>query len=210
MTDAIVIQVFAREPIPGLCKRRLIPALGAQGAAELHAAMVRRTVEAATRAAPGQVQLWRSGGDSGNFLKALAAEFDCDLRAQSGADLGARMYAALLSAHNERQGAVLVGTDCPELSAPRLVEATEALRAGYDAVFRPARDGGYVCVGMRVPMAELFSEMPWGTADVMAMTRARLARLHLRWLEFAALADIDRPPDLSNLPPEIGHFAVAR
>ena len=42
----------------------------------------------------------------------------------------------------------------------------EVLRSGSDAVVYPAEDGGYVLIGLRRPVPELFSDMAWSTDGV--------------------------------------------
>jgi hypothetical protein len=93
-----------------------------------------------------------------------------------------------------------MGTDAPALDATVLRAAAQALRT-HDAVFVPALDGGYALVGLRAAAPSLFSAMRWSTPQVMADTRARLAAAGLRHAELPALADIDEPADLQQLPP---------
>ena len=106
------------------------------------------------------------------------------------------MLAALAAANGP---ALLIGTDCPALTADHLRAAADVLRAGSDAVLIPAEDGGYVLIGARVPHPALFDAMPWGTAGVMAETRRRLVALGLSWREPATLWDVDVPADLERL-----------
>jgi rSAM/selenodomain-associated transferase 1 len=93
---------------------------------------------------------------------------------------------------------LLVGSDCPGLRAAHLREALRALES-HDAVFIPAEDGGYVLVGLKRAAAAIFEGVAWGTPEVMAQTRARLAAAGLSSRELAALWDVDRPEDLERL-----------
>ena len=108
------------------------------------------------------------------------------------------MAAALGRALQRHTSALLIGTDAPALDAAVLREAASALQT-HDAVFVPAHDGGYALVGLRRPAPQLFTEMPWSTADVMARTRERLRTIGLRHAELAPLHDIDTPADLVHL-----------
>ncbi len=99
--------------------------------------------------------------------------------------------------------ALVIGTDCPALTVDHLRAAADVLRAGTDAVVCPARDGGYVLIGMHSPEPKLFADMPWSTPSVMAETRRRLRQFKLTWREPALLWDIDTPDDLRRLD-EVG------
>ena len=76
---------------------------------------------------------------------------------------------------------LLIGTDCPALTPGHLRMAATALQEGDDAVFLPSEDGGYVLAGLRQADANLFADMPWGSAEVMAETRRRLLQSARRW-----------------------------
>jgi uncharacterized protein len=93
----------------------------------------------------------------------------------------------------------VIGTDCPVLTAEHLRVAADTLRASNDAVLFPAEDGGYVLIGAREPLPGLFDAMPWGTAEVAAETRRRLAQARRRWHEPLMLWDVDEPADLARL-----------
>jgi len=195
--------VFARAPVPGAAKTRLAPALGQLGASRLHAALVRSTVATAAAAEPLRLELWLAGADAGGFAAGLAEEFDLALFAQQGGDLGARMAHALARGTGDASPCIIIGTDCPTLGAATLRSMAAAL-AERDAVIIPARDGGYVALGLHRPAEELFRGMPWGTDEVLATTRSRLAGLGWSWYELAPHADVDRPGDLAAVA-RLGH-----
>lgn len=199
----VVIQVFARAPVPGAAKRRLMPALGPVGAALLHARMTRETVAGAVRSGADAVEIWHTPQPDAEallFVESLAAEHGASVHVQCGADLGARMAHAIDDAAGRGRVALLVGCDCPAQARSGLVEGVAALRAGARWVFRPALDGGYVCVGAVAAAASVFDDMPWGTEQVMSETRRRLADTGHSWVELAPLADVDRPEDLVHVP----------
>ena len=194
MPRAIDIAVFARAPIPGACKTRLIPTLGAEGAARLHVAMTRRALQTATLAGLGRVTLWRADHSSHSFFTDCARDFGVALADQPQGDLGVRMAAAFAAS----APLLLIGSDCPMLTPDLLCACADAL-ATNDAVFLPAEDGGYGLVGAHRVIADIFAGMPWGTSAVMAETRARLTRLDLTWAEPAIVWDVDEPADLARL-----------
>ncbi len=192
------ILIFAKSPEPGLVKTRLIPVLGPQGAAELHARLLAHTLARLAPARLAPVELWCSPDTGRAPFPELAHRYPVRLRRQRGADLGARMLDAAASALRGSKAAIVVGTDCPPLDGP-YVERALNLLASRDAVLGPAQDGGYVLLGLKRAAPELFSNIPWGTNRVAAITRDRLESLRWDWAELLALWDLDRPEDLKRL-----------
>jgi len=191
--------VFARAPSPGAVKTRLIPVLGAEGAAALHARLTEQTLETVLAAALARIELHGTPDIGDPFLRSCARQFAGALVAQTGADLGARMRAAFESVLARHPRALLVGSDCPALTARHLRQADRSLRDGANAVFIPCEDGGYALIGLQRVEAALFDGMTWGGEHVMADTRARLTALGWRWRELETLWDVDRPEDYTRL-----------
>ena len=200
MSADCALIVFANAPLPGFAKTRLIPALGAAGAALLAERLLRHAVAQAVAAEVGPVILCCTPDTGHPAFARLAAEHGIALSLQGDGDLGARMDRALTQALQHHRAALLIGTDAPGLDAALLRQARESLRT-HDAVFGPALDGGYTLVGLRRPAPALFDAMAWSTSTVMAATRTRLRRLALHHAELACLADIDEPADLVHLAP---------
>lgn len=190
------ILIFAKAPVPGQVKTRLIPSLGPAGAAALAERLLCATVARIATAGLAPVELWCAPDPGHPVFTALAARYDLTLHRQQGADLGQRLLAATAAALTRAEAAVLIGTDCPRLDAPYLGQVLAAL-AGQDAVLGPATDGGYVALALRQAAPALFSAMPWGSAEVAALTRARMAGLGWSWRELPALRDLDRAADLA-------------
>jgi rSAM/selenodomain-associated transferase 1 len=195
--------VFAKAPVPGGVKTRLIPRLGARGAASLHAALVERALETACAAQVGRVELCCAPDASHPFFAACAQRFAVALTTQTAGDLGARMHAAFERVLPDFGNALLIGSDCPALTPEYLRAAGAAIQSGHDAVLGPAEDGGYVLVGLARTSPRVFDDIAWGGPDVMRDTRARLDALGWRWHELAALWDVDRPGDLARLAERI-------
>jgi uncharacterized protein len=196
------VLVFTRAPQPGTVKTRLIPLLGAEGAAALHRRLIGHTLEQAMTAGVGPVELWCNPNHDDVFLNDCARRCGASLHVQTGADLGARMLRAFESTLRISRYAVLIGTDCAVLEAKHIRAAVVALAAGNRAVFCPAEDGGYALIGLAQCDATLFAGIHWGGAHVMAHTRDRLRDLGMRWTELATLWDIDRPEDYRRLVAE--------
>ncbi|MBK5931394.1 TIGR04282 family arsenosugar biosynthesis glycosyltransferase [Halochromatium salexigens] len=196
------ILVFAKAPVPGACKTRLIPALGAEGAARLAETLLRETLERVASARLAPIELWCAPDATHPVFSALAERVGLQLETQRGSDLGARMQTATAGALVTSERAVLIGTDCPALDADYLRQALSALN-NQPAVLGPADDGGYVLLGLRRDAAPalpaLFASMPWGSDRIAAITRARMREAHVDWVELPSLADIDRPEDVAQV-----------
>ena len=195
--------IFARAPIPGKCKTRLISALGKEGAADLHAALVERTLDRLQRVSSVKTTLWCSPSTENLFLQSCARRYATALQAQSGHDLGSRMQHAFDTTLRSAPWAIILGTDCPELESNDVQQAVDAMHDGADAVAGPAFDGGYYLLGLRRTSATLFEEMPWGSGSVWEITQHRLKQLGWNTTTTTWHHDLDRPEDLKhfqNLP----------
>jgi rSAM/selenodomain-associated transferase 1 len=192
------VVVFAKAPRPGSVKTRLIPLLGPEGAAALHARFIKQTLAKASVAARGAVELH---GDcvADDFLQFCAARYDVALAQQRGRDLGKRMQHAFEHAFSQGcRSMLLIGTDCPVLTARHLRAALRVLDE-HEAVFVPTEDGGYALIGLRRCDAHLFEKIAWSTQSVMEDSRIRLRELGWRWTELETLWDVDRPQDYLRL-----------
>ncbi|WP_018174706.1 MULTISPECIES: TIGR04282 family arsenosugar biosynthesis glycosyltransferase [unclassified Thioalkalivibrio] len=198
--DALRVLVFARAPEPGRTKTRLIPALGAEGAARLHERLLEHALDVARQVAPDQVELWCSPGSDHPFFKHCAERFGCSLHRQRGGDLGARMRHALEAGPFP---ALVMGSDAPTLGVEDLIAAREALAGGQDVALVPALDGGYVLLATARPVPGLFEAIEWGSDRVLKQTRERARARGLAWAELESRSDIDRPEDLVHCPPAL-------
>lgn len=193
--------IFAKAPQPGAAKTRLIPALGAEGAADLARRMLVHTLQQALAAGVGPVELCMSPAPGNKAWHGVALPAGVTCTAQGEGDLGQRMARAVARVTGQ-QPVLLFGTDCPALTAAHLREADRQL-ARHDAVLLPVADGGYILIGLKAPCPELFTDMAWSTPAVADETLSRMAALGLRVWRGPKLHDIDEPADLSHLPP---HF----
>ena len=183
------IAIFARWPEPGKAKTRLIPALGAEGAADLYRRLLELTVrEARSSGLPFHLRV--TGGKPQAFKDWLGA--DCDVRDQGDGDLGEKLSRVPTPG-------MMIGSDCPGLTAALLREAAEAL-AACEAVIGPADDGGYWLLGLRAPCPDLFTDMAWSTPQVFPETMRRLAANGIAPHLLPELTDIDTGEDLAAWP----------
>jgi rSAM/selenodomain-associated transferase 1 len=196
--DSAVI-IFARAPIPGQAKTRLIAKLGAWGAARLQARLTERALQTAIASGCGPVELHGTPGARHPFFLKERRRFGVALRRQSGRDLGERMHCALRAALRRHRYALLIGVDAPELRAADLRRALRLLRSGCDVVIAPAEDGGYALIACRRAPRPVFVQIVWGGNDVYVRTVARLDRQRMRWRALRTVWDVDRPADLERL-----------
>lgn len=191
------IAIFAKAPIEGFAKTRLIPRLGAAGAAQLQSVLISRAVEVAKAANLGPVSLWCTPDCTHPFFCDIAERHSLALHTQIDGDLGARMENAF-SELTKAAPTLLMGTDCVAIDAALLARCAAALQKGKDAVFLPVEDGGYILIGLKKPIGELFRNMPWTTEHVMTKTRRRAKEMGLKIEEPEILWDIDRPEDYTR------------
>jgi rSAM/selenodomain-associated transferase 1 len=191
--------LFTKAPRPGMVKTRLVPLLGETGAAALHARLTEHALATARVAAIGSVELHCAPDCDDPFLCQCADGYGALLVPQAQGDLGARMGIAFQQALARSRYVILIGTDCPGLTANHLRAARIALATGADAVFIPTEDGGYALVGLAGHDGRVFAEIAWGENGVMNQTRERLSELGWRWRELETLWDIDRPEDYERL-----------
>src|SRR5688572_2282399 len=125
------VLVLAKAPRPGLAKTRLVPLLGEQGAAALQARLIKHALLTAREASLGAVELHGTPADD-DFLRYCAGQYGAALIPQAEGDLGARMCAALERAIDGSASGILIGADCPALTARHLRLAARSLQDGHD------------------------------------------------------------------------------
>jgi rSAM/selenodomain-associated transferase 1 len=187
--------IFARAPEPGEVKTRLIPLLGAEATARLYAGLVHDCIAMAVTADLCPVELWCSPSPQHDFFRSCQRRYRVQLQRQAAGDLGQRMSCALQSTLQHSRHVVLIGTDCPALSANDIEAALDSLDDGAGIVLGPAADGGYYLIGMSTFLPFLFEDIPWSTSAVMAMTEARLCERGLNWHRLPVRRDLDTPDD---------------
>jgi rSAM/selenodomain-associated transferase 1 len=193
------IVIFAKAPQPGFAKTRLIPSLGAQGAADLARRLLIHTVRTALAAKVGPVELCVTPSAEPAIWQSLAIADAVQWSEQGEGDLGDRLSRATQRIIAGGESVLLIGTDCPDLSAIYLKQAARALQSN-DATLFPAFDGGYVLLGLNRFHESLFSGIAWSTKTVAVDTLCRLEQLRWAVQNHQMLHDIDEPIDLKWLP----------
>src|SRR5687768_2289113 len=186
--------IFARHPETGKVKTRLAATMGNEAALRIYTKLLQHTVSI-TNDLPVdkfvfyaeqlmQEDLW----DTTHYFKEI----------QKGNDLGERMKQAFDNIFQKGyQMAVVIGTDCPGLSAAAIMHAFTSLN-NHDVVIGPAEDGGYYLLGMKRPNAQLFGRIPWSTSTVLAETVKKCAALKLDYTLLPVLGDVDEEKDLKQ------------
>jgi rSAM/selenodomain-associated transferase 1 len=192
-----LLQQFARFPSPGQVKTRLQLSLSAEEACAVHEELLLQTAATLTGSKLAPVELWLDRCDEHPTLARVRALGAQGPFLQRGGDLGARMYAALHEGLSRASAVVLVGSDCPVLSAAYLSAAFDALRSAA-AVLGPADDGGFVLIGARRVHPGMFDAVTWGQAQTLRETRKAMTAQGLEPALLDPLYDIDTPGDLSR------------
>ncbi|MBC8207583.1 glycosyltransferase [Methanococcoides sp. SA1] len=200
--DRIIL--FTRYPEPGHCKTRLIPAVGADGAAALQKWMTEQTVssiKAVTANDSPTLEIHFDGGDEHLMQHWLGQNLR--YRPQSAGDIGQRMTRSFCPQFQDATRVLLLGSDCPQISPAILTEALNSLD-NHDLVLGPTHDGGYYLIGTtnRLPYvtcSQLFSNINWSTKTVFTETMNRVSQLHLNCHRLPKLYDIDTADDLHHI-----------
>ncbi len=220
--------IFTRYPVPGKTKTRLIPALGANGAARLQREMTEFTITnlyPLLQAANFEIYIYYSGGDR-DLMKAwldpVIEKLNFEMNSpnqvnalhyqkQANGDLGHRMQGAFDDAFQSGiKQAIIVGTDCPDLNLALITEAFTALQC-HEVVLGPAQDGGYYLIGLNRSLPMLFQQIIWGSDRVLAQTQQIVKKHNLSHYFLKTLTDIDHPEDLWHWQGQInGELNVSR
>lgn len=190
--------VFSRYPEPGKTKTRMIPALGASGAAELQRTMTEHTLNNAQQLLSERevnIEVHFTGG-SQQLMAAWLGE-DIKYIPQVSGDLGHKMQSAFDNAFQMgSQRVLIIGIDCPDINQVILNEAFNSLEKN-DLVLGVAEDGGYYLIGLKNTIPQLFHNIDWGTDQVLNQTNniAQQFKLDVHYL--TTLSDVDRPEDLT-------------
>jgi uncharacterized protein len=193
------IIVFTRYPEPGNAKTRLIPALGTEGAADLHRRMTEHTIAQARllqQQCSVSIVVHFTGGNSDQMQYWLG--HDLQYQPQHSGNLGDRLiYAFQLAFAQGATNVIAVGTDCPDVTAELLATGFEKSKT-HGLVIGPASDGGYYLIGLQRLFSDLFTNIAWSTNVVLAQTLEIAQQLQLNVSCLPMLNDIDRPEDLEN------------
>jgi len=194
--------IFTRYPEPGTTKTRLIPLLGAEGAADLQRKMTEHTLVQVKRLSTSRelsVEIRYEGGNESLMKNWLGPDFD--YRSQGRGDLGLRMKRSFENAFRPGiEAVVIIGTDIPDITDVIIQKAFDALKL-KNVVLGPAKDGGYYLIGLQKDSSSqaipyLFTGINWGAGDVLEKTIKIAKNSGLSFALLDVLKDVDHPEDL--------------
>jgi len=185
-----LIQLFARPPVAGRVKTRLIPALGVESATAIYLHCLQHNLQLIEHSG-FEFEIWLSEAPADRFFARWPVTI------QQGQDLGQRMYHALSSAFsNGCQKVMLIGSDCLELT-PAILQHVCTRLDQHDLVLIPARDGGYVLIAARKSIDHrLFEDIDWGSERVLIQTLEAAMQCGINTALLNPLRDIDTAEDL--------------
>jgi len=189
----ISVGIFAKPPVPGAVKTRLIPDIGADKATRVYRYCLEYTLAVVKQ----------SGLDYQLFVSEVSNDplfHEEDYSLQKGDDLGARMFHAfqdLLLRGSD--GALIIGTDCLDITSMHLQEAARSL-SDHELVLIPAFDGGYALIGCTTIDPSLFDKVRWSSDQVFQQTVDNADRLNYRIKSHESIRDIDSLQDLEHYP----------
>lgn len=199
------LMVMTKLPWPGHSKTRLIPALGAKGAAELAHRFLKHTLGVVFELKIESWEIWTSPSPQDprwqplwENWRGITGQYPVNFLDQGEGDLGARLIRGVQKGIREGYHVVVIGTDCPHLDEGVIVQAFEGLLS-HDLVINPSLDGGYVLIGLKRYSPQIFTDIPWSTS---AVTQKTLERVHeLGWSVRIgkAFQDVDEKQDLPLL-----------
>jgi hypothetical protein len=191
--------LMGKAPLAGKVKTRMCPPLSPRRAAEFYACLLAdAAAEAAIPRGVRRYLFYAPPEGKAHFLAASYSRYL--LREQAGGDLGERMTRAMGEAFADgARRVVIIGADCPSISAARIRSAFGELADAADAVFGPAGDGGFYLAGLGAPAPSLFREIEWGAPAVLPAVLSRCRRAGMTYALLAMESDVDTADDLAAL-----------
>lgn len=198
-----VIIVFAKAPVAGAVKTRLIPRTGAELAFRLHQAFVQDTLDSL------------EGFDVELHTDRPTTEWISQkrIKIQRQGDLGQRMFYALEAALGaKRSQAMILGSDSPTLPSRFL---SQIFASPADVCLGPAEDGGYYAIACRKIKPMMFEGVSWSTSETRAQTIAAVQKSGLtlalgpEWYDVDCGVDLDRLIRDPGLRPATRHALTA-
>jgi uncharacterized protein len=192
MSDT-VIQLFAKQPVEGEVKTRLIPDIGKHNAAAVYRHCLQYNLRLMEQT-PFDLQIWLNRMNEDEIFAHLSRHL------QQGKDLGEKMFNALSAGLSHYSKIILIGSDCIELTQEILEEVDRRL-SDNDLVIVPALDGGYVLIAANENIhPSIFSDISWSTDRVLNQTLIKCMQRQIKTFILQPLRDIDHAEDLKHYP----------
>jgi len=188
-----VLIIFAKAPVDGTVKTRLIPEYSPSQAASIHQQLLEFVLERIAFLQGFDIELHCAPDQNHEFFKALKNQYQLKLKSQTSGDLGQRMNNTISQALTEYKKVVLIGSDCPVIDSHYIQQAFNELEK-KSTVLGPAEDGGYVLIGVTKLKSRLFKDIDWGSEYVLQQTLDQLEPEKPALMK--TLWDVDRPEDV--------------
>lgn len=199
MTKKDLLIVFVKNLIPGQVKTRLAADIGIDGALDVYKYLVEHTYEVTKELDCSKVVFYSEYVE----IEDIWDTDEYKLQVQKGPDLGDRMLNAFEYAFDKGyERAVIVGTDCWELSEEVIEEAFNKLDDN-DVVIGPATDGGYYLIGMNKLYPALFHDKKYSHDKVLSDVLTEIGQMDAEFHLLPELSDIDTFQDLKDSDIEI-------
>ena len=190
MNNALII--FIKNPVKGKVKTRLAATIGDDMALEIYKKLLKHTLDIVEHVAVDKFLFFSDTiEESIGFVNTPVYKV-----IQSGNDLGDKMSNAFERLFkNKYKRIIIIGTDCPGITANILEEAFSKLNE-KDVVIGPAVDGGYYLIGVKQKQSNLFDNIEWSTSAVLNSTIGRCKKNNLSYTLLEELSDVDEEKDL--------------
>lgn len=204
MTGKSALGIFFRIPMYGKVKKRLAAEIGEEAALKAYKSMLNVTIDNVSRLQDTDIFGFYEGERTS--LNITLSSFRTDgqkgfpekisLIPQRGKNLGGRMYNAIQCLFAKGYEHVsLIGVDSPDLPLSFIVDAFKRLEF-YELVIGPSEDGGYYLIGITKPIKILFTNIHWGSSNVLNETISRAEDSRISYFLLPGWYDID---NLNNL-----------
>lgn len=191
MSNSTALIIFIKNPVLGKVKTRLAKSIGDQKALDIYQHLIKITQTVSLQSTCNRYLFYSDFVDrtdnwpENKFLKHL----------QIGDDLGQRMQHAFEFVFKlGHSKALIIGSDCPTITAQHLQEAETSLDKN-EVAFGPSEDGGYYLLGMKKLIPQLFENQPWSTNVILPNAIDELNKLQLSHHLLPVLNDIDTLED---------------
>jgi rSAM/selenodomain-associated transferase 1 len=189
-----LIQIFAKPPVEGSVKTRLIADLGVAVATDIYRYCLGYTLNL-VRQSGFDYQIWLSEDSSDTIFQGEAYQL------QRGSGLGSRMLQALDESLKRSESGmrkvILIGSDCLDMTVDHFQQAIDAL-GNHDIVLLPTLDGGFALIACRKIDSQIFSGVEWGSSRVLEQTLRNARTLDYRVSVLETIRDIDTLQDVNH------------
>lgn len=194
MTKKDLLIVFVKNLIPGHVKTRLAKDIGIDGALDVYKYLIEHTYEVTKELDCSKAVFYSEYVE----IEDIWDTDEYKLLVQKGPDLGDRMLNAFKYAFDKGcEKAVIIGTDCWELSDEVVQEAFDKLD-DHDVVIGPATDGGYYLIGMNKLYPGLFHDKKYSHDNVLKDVLTEIGQMDAEFHLLPELSDIDTLQDLKD------------